>query len=232
MLNPPSHALCPTPQARTTSDIEARVDKDGGLRIERFRPGREADEAKLTKIYEEGIPASERKPLTVLLGDPAARITVARMAEELVGFAVVRLGKSADILEYMAVGAGLRGAGVGARLYRAARCDRGRDVPLLIEVDSARGASPDRAIRIRRINFYRRLGARQIVGLTYVLPLPSPTGPPTMDLMVDGWPDAAVKRVTLLVWLQELYGEVYGQPRDDPRILAMLAPLGREGALA
>jgi GNAT superfamily N-acetyltransferase len=208
------------------------VEDDGALRFERFRPGGAADEANLAGIYEEGIPASERKPLAVLLSDPAARITVARMGDELVGFALVHLGKSADLLEYIAVRAGLRGAGVGARLYQAARGDRGREVPLLIEVDSARGASPDRAIRLRRIDFYRRLGARQVVGLSYVLPLPSPTGPPTMDLMVDSWPDAAVQRVTLRSWLQELYSEVYGQPRDDSRILAMLAPLGREAALA
>jgi hypothetical protein len=207
------------------------VNNDSAVRIERLRHGRR-DAAKLAAIYEEAIPASERKPLSALLSDPAARITVARMAREPVGFAVVRLGQRADLLEYMAVRAGLRGAGIGAQLYRAARSDRTHEVPLLIEVDSAREASSDRAIRKRRIDFYRRLGGRQIVGLAYVLPLPSPTGPPAMDLMVDDWPSATVERATLRGWLQELYGGVYGQPIDDARILAMLAPLGGEAVLA
>jgi GNAT superfamily N-acetyltransferase len=212
--------------------LHARVDEDSTVQIERLRSGRGRDKTKLAAIYEEAIPASERKPLAALLSDPAARITVARRAREPVGFAIVRLGKRADLLEYMAVRAGLRGAGIGAQLYRAARGDRAHDIPLLIEVDSTREASPDRAIRKRRIDFYRRLGGRQIIGLAYVLPLPSPTGPPAMDLLVDDWPDATVKRATLHAWLQELYGGVYGQPTDDERILAMLAPLGSEAVLA
>jgi hypothetical protein len=128
----------------------------------------------------------------------------------------------------MAVRTGLRDAGIGSKLYRAARDERGRSFPLLIEVDSPQQASSDRAVRIRRVNFYRRLGARRIVGLAYLLPLPSPTGPPAMELMVDDWVGAAVERATLRGWLQELYSEVYGQPSDDARILAMLAPLGGE----
>jgi GNAT superfamily N-acetyltransferase len=207
------------------------VDKDSAVQFARLAPDGH-DEAALAAIYEEAIPASERKPLAVLLSDPAARITVARMDGDMVGFAIVRLGERADLLEYMAVRAGLRGAGIGARLYRAARSDRPREGPLLIEVDSAREASPDRTIRERRIDFYRRLGGRRIVGLAYVLPLPSPSGPPAMDLMVDGWPGATVGRATLQAWLQELYGGVYGQPTDDARILAMLAPLGSEAVLA
>lgn len=200
------------------------------LEISRFQSDPEAVAA-LARIYEEAIPASERKPLARILADPAARITTAWLDGELAGFAIVRSGPGVDLLEYMATRTNLRGSGIGAQLYTAARSDRGRVAPLLIEVDTEREEGADREVRLRRKGFYRRLGARQVYGLDYILPMATAGTPPRMDLLVDACAEAHVPRATIEAWLRELYGDVYGQARDDPRIAMMLSPLAREVAL-
>ena len=48
---------------------------------------------------------------------------------------------------------------------------QGAALPVLFEVDSDREASSDRAVRTRRIRFYRRLGCVKIAGLRYLMPL-------------------------------------------------------------
>lgn len=191
-----------------------------------FVDGDRSDVEALTRIYEDAIPASERKPLSTLLADPACRFTFARGRSGLSGFAIVREGASADLLEYIAVAALERGRGIGAELYGAARdLTDTPGKPLLIEVDSDRETASDLETRARRKDFYRRLGGREIQGLAYLLPLNTAGPPPAMDLMIDRWPNNSVSRAVLMNWLTELYSDAYGQSRDDPRILRMVAAL-------
>jgi hypothetical protein len=136
----------------------------------------------------------------------------------------VRAGAAADLLEYMAVASAARGAGLGADLYLAARAAGGAR-PRLIEVDSDREPAPDAAMRSRRKAFYRRLGGREVQGLDYVLPLSAAGAPPRMDLMVDRWAGASVRRAVLQGWLRDIYSNAYGQRPDDPRIIAMVRDL-------
>ena len=82
---------------------------------------------------------------------------------------------------------------------------------------------PDRAVRARRIAFYRRLGCRRVDGLAFILPLPSPGPALLLDLMVAGFAAAEVPHALLRRWLTEIYTGVYGCGADDPRIEAMLA---------
>jgi len=180
----------------------------------------------LARIYETAIPAAERKPLAALLSDRACQVIVGRAGGRVVGFAIVRTGAAADLLEYMAVASAARGAGLGTDLYLAARAlAAGGARPLLIEVDSDREPAPDAAMRSRRKAFYRRLGGREVQGLDYVLPLSAGGAPPRMDLMVDRWAGASVPRAVLQGWLRDIYSNAYGQRPDDPRIIAMVRDL-------
>jgi hypothetical protein len=123
----------------------------------------------------------------------------------------------------MAVRGDQRGSGLGARLYVAARDGaEAAHRPLLIEVDSEREASPDRDLRLRRKQFYRRLGARQLQGLAFDLPLETGHAPPALDLLIDRWSGDAIAKADLATWLNEVYTGVYGQADDDPRLAAML----------
>lgn len=184
-------------------------------------------------IYEEALPARERKTVAQLAHDltrPATRLLMLEDADAVIGFALVHVGAGFALLEYMAIRRDRRSAGLGARLFAEATALAG-DAPLLIEVDSPRErAARDLSIRLRRIDFYRRCGCRTVRGLDYVLPLPGEGAPPLMDLMAY---TAAPKLRTmdLARWLSAIYADVYAQPNDDPRIVAMLAPLGEVAEL-
>ena len=92
------------------------------------------------------------------------------------------------LLEYMAVAPDQRNHGLGAELFRQtveqAVTPDDRKLPVLLEVDSDREASSDRALRTRRERFYRRLGCLRIAGLRYLMPLGGEGAPPEMDLLV------------------------------------------------
>ena len=183
-------------------------------------------------IYEEAMPAQERKPRGMIERLPT-REDYRVLALEGEGGAVTAFsmilappGAHFALLEYMAVRAGLRGRGLGSMLYReglaALRAEGPRS--LLIEVDSERAATDDRDLRLARKRFYRRLGCRQAEGLNYLLPLWPNWTPPVMDLLID--PDPPTERLakaTLAAFLDGAFQGAYGRAPHDPRIAEMLA---------
>ena len=195
--------------------------------------------AAIYAIYASSISAREQKPraaLQAMVARDDYHVIVAQRSANIVGVSIVFLpvSESFALLEYMAVAAHERNAGIGAGLFAAsADLVHGRPAgdsrtALLLEVDSDRELTAnDLAARRRRIAFYRRLGCRAIVGLPYELPLPGPGKPPVMQLMVHlAEPPPAVPRAALRRWLQIIYERVYQSTADDPRIDAMLARVG------
>jgi GNAT superfamily N-acetyltransferase len=180
------------------------------------------------EIYKEALPARERKSaaaLRAMCSSPDYSLVLATRAETVVGFFIVYRGRTMALLEYMAVRNGLRGAGIGAALYGHARAVAGSVTPMLMEVDSDRELSADRAVRARRKEFYRRCGARLVEGLDYVLPLPGEGAPARMDLLVDGAVGDTVAKELVASWLREIYQRVYACTADDARLLAMIGSL-------
>lgn len=185
--------------------------------------------ADLVRIYSEAHPASEIKSvdaLAAMIERPEYLFLAAVEADAAIGFAiaVALAGTDATLLEYMAVDAAHRGRGVGQRLFRAIAEMPGRF--LVVEVDSDRFPSQDAQDRVRRKQFYRRLGCRQIEGLTYRMPRVSTAEPPLMDMLVQrGELPDSIDKAQLRVWLEACYAQVYQQALPDERIEAMLADL-------
>ena len=184
--------------------------------------------------YAAAIEPSEQKPPELLrrhVGDDRYSFLVAEIDGEVVGFAAVFVPSSRDfwLLEYLAVDASRRSAGLGAILFDAAVA-RARDiVPVtfgLLEVDAADAIVGEGNDIPRRLLFYARKRCRKIEGLRYLLPLLLRGTPPTMQLLVHGRPDqSSIVRSTLHDWLVTLYVEVDHQPDDDPGLARMTAHL-------
>ncbi len=142
-----------------------------------------------------------------------------------VSFAILHLSTTEPIalLEYMATDASRRNEGLGAHTFREVTKFIDQRA-MLVESDSDREANAeDLAIRVRRKNFYQRLGCRQIEKLHYILPLPGEGDPPLMDLLIfDPEGRDKIDGMTTRRWLTSIYMEVYGQRNDDPRIAAMI----------
>lgn len=176
----------------------------------------------LLAIYEQAIPAGERKPeaaVRAMARSPDHVVEVATDASGVAGFSLLYVGRGLSLLEYLAVDPERRGSGVGAALFRRAANVAS---PILLEVESDREDTPDQALRSRRIAFYRRLGCRRIDGVSFDLPLPSVGPAPLLDILVARYDGAAVSRSLVRRWLTEMYVGVYGRSPDDPRIIAMV----------
>jgi GNAT superfamily N-acetyltransferase len=189
----------------------------------------------LFAIYASSIAASEQKPeawLRAMVAAPEYRVWISQDAGHVLGFSILFVppGGGFALLEYMAVAPGRRGHGFGAKLFQKtverAVTPEGGTLPVLLEVDSDVEASSDRALRTRRLHFYRRLGCKEIAGLRYLMPLQVAGPAPEMVLMI--YRDAhemPVPRRDLERWLMTIYRDVYHVPPDDPRVAKMLAPL-------
>lgn len=188
--------------------------------------------AALLRIYTEAIPASERKSpaqLATMLAQPRYSFLVAedRNAEDLiVGFSIaVTLDRTAAaLLEYMAVARSHRGRGIGAHLFRSTAAQPALAAhALLIEIESTRVAAPDHLARIRRQQFYRRLGARTLAGVRYRMPQLSAAPPPEMELLLHHPnPGSSIDASQVLQWIERIYAQVYSAPADPAHLRAML----------
>jgi GNAT superfamily N-acetyltransferase len=186
----------------------------------------------LFAIYAASITPREQKPkdwLRAMVLAPEYRVWVAQDAGQVLGFSILFTppAKGFALLEYMAVVSDRRGQGFGAELFRRvvakAVTPQGAKLPVLLEVDSDREASSDRAVRTRRLRFYRRLGCMKVADLRYLMPLPGVGSAPEMDLMIyRAAPATQLARGDLERWLQTIYQDVYHVSPDDPRIAQML----------
>jgi GNAT superfamily N-acetyltransferase len=207
----------------------------GPVEFEQLRSGDEETFRQVLAIYAASITPREQKSedwIRAMVAAPEYRVWVANAAGRVLGFSLLfsSQAESFALLEYMAVAADQRGQGLGAELFRRsvaqAVTPERAELPVLLEIDSDREASSDRAVRTRRERFYRRLGCVKIAGLRYLMPLPGVGPVPEMDLMVcRAQPPQGLARGDLKRWLQVIYRDVYRCPPDDPRILQMLLPL-------
>ena len=184
------------------------------------------------RIYSESIQPREQKPrhlISRLIGSGDYRVLLQKQGGEVVGFGIVFAPQTEAfrLLEYMAVDAGHRNSGFGQRLFQRVVQEsvsiRGEPLPLLVEVDSDREASTDRAMRKRRLQFYRRLGCLRVEGRPYTPPSPGEGPLPEMDLLVHlpaGFP--GLRKAQLRHWLGIIYECVYDCRRDDDRIAQMM----------
>ena len=185
----------------------------------------------LHTIYVDVFPLSERKPrdrLLAMLNTAAYVFIVGEAGGDVLCFAITRIleGAGAALLEYMGVRRDLQGKGLGGRTFRGVVGHPSlAGMTLLLEVEDERGLDPS-GDEARRKAFYRDLGCREVAGLAYVMPTVADGAPPPMNILTHGAASGApVARATLTGWLQAIYAQVYGRPRTDPAIAAMVSPL-------
>lgn len=205
------------------------------LTVRRLHSSAEPEFDALVRIYTEAHPASERKSFSVLrrmIECPEYFFLIMTAGASVAAFSIsVRFRNSdAALLEYFAVAAENRNRGIGRLLFRhTAECEAIAKRYLLVEVDSHNYPCSDYEDRLRRKNFYRRLGCREIEGLSYIMPRVSVAAPPPMDMLIfsEDLP-SSIARSRLRSWLQDCYSQVYQVPVDDRRIDLMLEHLPEE----
>ena len=203
-----------------------------GFTVRRLLSSFEPEFEGLLRIYFEAHPEGELKPASALarmVERPEYFFLVLMRGAAVAGFSISICfrGSDAALLEYMAVAAEQRNLGLGGLLFKETiECGAIAQRFLLVEVDSDKAASGNRADLVRRKNFYRKLGCREIEGLVYIMPRVSSALPPPLDMLVykSALPQA-IDKIRIRAWLEDCYSQVYQAPPDDRRIGLMLEPL-------
>jgi GNAT superfamily N-acetyltransferase len=214
------------------------VDKPGTLSLVEVTDARSGLFEAAMAIYEAEIPKAEQKTRAQILASlahPEVHFWAYLRGGDVIGVSIAYAPRAEGVmlLEYLAIAARAQGGGIGSRLFtasfEASRIDPG--TLLLIEVDSEDGDvdAAERAVRLKRKQFYRRLGCREVAGFDYILPLEHYGPAPKMNLLVLGMEEDRLETARLQQAVRALYQNVYGCAPDDPRLAAMFA--GLEGSL-
>ncbi len=191
----------------------------------------------LQAIYETSFPPSQREPFSDVLSDVVAGVrdlTVAWLDGEAVGL-VVALDLSAleaCYLEYMAVTPELRSRGIGGRLLEhivARLKGEGCAEGVIFEVESVQhGPTAEAGMRQRRMDFYRRHGAR-VVECAPDYRGPNLAGPGEVHFTIMWIPlageGAAPSGERLRTLIRAMLTEGYGLTDDHPLVQAVLGSL-------
>jgi GNAT superfamily N-acetyltransferase len=177
------------------------------------------------KVLRESIPSNEQlgdQRLMELLARDDYRLYALLWNGNVAATAILYLPAGRDFvwLDYMAVREDLRNRGLGSALFREVTNTASRERLaasfLLFEVDDDRSVgNAARSINRRRVEFYRRLGAKLIVNAEYVFPSSSGAGVP-MRLMVFGLrPEIQLSRDSVAAAVENVFCEVHGRDKDD-----------------
>lgn len=181
-------------------------------------------------IYALSFPLSEQKSKEALLAMLTSNhytIFIAYETTQCVGFCIIFHPLHLDfyLLEYMATRQEIRGKGIGSILLtqsiQALYQTHGQK-PLLIEIDSPEVDSDDPEIRVKREQFYRKIGCLKLDPFDYILGLKSTLTAPPMELLVYHPSLRSIPKETLQIWLENIYTLVYNCEKEDERIAQML----------
>lgn len=173
------------------------------------------------EIYTASFPANERHSVDVIrerLARGRYIFVVGKEREEIVFFALLwpLMGSEFVVLDYMATRSDRIGRGIGsALLNKITAMPELAGKHLVMEVERP-VAGKNQGQAVKRLEFYRRQGAKELTGVRYFMPGLA-GGPPTeMILMVlppydEGKIDAAKVRRMIL----QIYQELYNREAED-----------------
>ncbi len=182
------------------------------------------------EIYLQSFPANERQSAETIKGrlDKGLYILYAACERDEV-LAMLLLypleGAAFMVIDYLAVNDQHRKKGVGGWLMRevmaTAKLEYDSKYLVLESEDPAYGGN--KIERVARVNFYKKLGARIMEGVYYILPAMAGEMPTEMVLMLlpgyegDSLPGAMVKNM-----IEQMYLQLYGRGKDDELLLSFL----------
>jgi len=180
------------------------------------------------EIYDASFPRNERHPRTVIeerLDRKLYRLFIGQRDGQTVLMALFYPLKGSQfvLFDYMAVAEGHRGKGLGTQFLRGlSRTIRLGKRHLILEVEDPRFGD-NKEQRRRRVELYRRQGAKMLKGVRYIMP--PLFGPTPTDMVLFIWPGpkegkipgSAVKKVIL-----QIYKELYGRDGRDPLLNSFL----------
>ncbi|OAB56185.1 hypothetical protein AY599_04100 [Leptolyngbya valderiana BDU 20041] len=188
---------------------------------------RSDDCARALDIYEAAFPARERVGRDKVL-DRIARgvyeLWLGKDGDRVVFMTILYTLKDSDLvlLGYIATDAAYRNRGIGSAFLKdVLKHLRSRDRYLLIEAERP---NDEDTFSTRRLEFYRRLGAKFLENVRYILPPLAGDTPTEMLLAIaPGYRTETLPQDRVRHLLTQLYIEAYDRSADDPLLQLCLA---------
>jgi ribosomal protein S18 acetylase RimI-like enzyme len=190
---------------------------------------------KAMEIYLHAFPANERQAVETI----EARVnnglyllyTACANNEVLAMMLLYPLGHTEFIvIDYLAVNSGHRKKGIGAWLLREAMADvkhRYEDKIAVLEAEDPEYGD-NREERLARVNFYKKLGARTMEGVHYMLPPLAGDIPTEMVLMLlPGYNDDSVRGIKIKNLIVQMYRQLYGREVHDELLRTFIEQVPR-----
>ena len=211
-----------------------------GVRSERKSPQRASFRPELgqrvfksaVEIYEASFPKNERQPTNVIVERILSRkeiLYLGRVKGEVVLAALVFPLEGTDflLLDYVAVKKQHRGRGIG-RQFLSFLLDllKHSSKRFVFELeDPALGRNKSQ--RRRRISLYREFGAKQLAGVSYILPKLSGSRTTKMVMMIMPCREETTLSGELVrTLLTTIYRDVYNLDSGDPLVKSTLSTVG------
>ena len=171
------------------------------------------------RIYEESFPSNERQSIYTIkkrIQGDLYKMFIGRLKDKVVFMALLYPLKNTDfiLLDYMATDENFINKSIGTDLIKNIL---GKITPkyLILEVENPNYGN-NKEQRERRIKFYRRLGAKEMKNVRYILPPLSGNTPTEMILMVlPNYGEGKIDGHTVKKFIIQLYKELYSRNEND-----------------
>ena len=184
------------------------------------------------EIYAEAFPANERHPAPLIaerVRDGLSKLYVASSDGEIIFIALLWPLKTTEflLLDYMATKATHRGKGIAsAFLTELGKKLSNSGQYLVMEVEDPKVGDRQNE-KEKRVTFYKRLGAKVLEGVRYLLPPLDGTIPTEMILMM--FPEHSGKEIggpLIKSVIFQIYRELYNRQEDDALLGTFVHDIG------
>jgi GNAT superfamily N-acetyltransferase len=187
-----------------------------------------ANFTKAIAIYEDSLPATERQTANTIKERVASRkerLFIGLLYNEVVMMALVWPLKDTEfvLFDYMAVKKECRNLGIGAAFVRNILQITGMaDKTFVLEIEAPEEGD-DLAMRKRRIEFYRRNGAKTLKNIQYLLPPLQGDLPTQMTIMVISQKSQTFLNGNVVKALfRQIYRDLYSRDETDPLLVSFV----------
>jgi GNAT superfamily N-acetyltransferase len=189
------------------------------VKFSEIREASHKDFKEAIKIYEESFPSNERQSTDTIkkrIEKNLYKMLIGRSKDKVVFMTLLYPLKNTDfiLLDYMVTDEIFRNKGVGTKFIKNI-LKKISSKYLILEVENPRYGN-NKEQRERRVNFYKRLGAKEMKDVRYILPPLSGNIPTEMILMVlpeygRGKMDSSLVKKLII----QMYKELYDRNEND-----------------
>ena len=182
------------------------------------------------RIYETSFPSNERQSKNTIekrIQENLYRMFIGHLKDRIVFMALLYPLKNTDfvLLDYMVTHESFRGKGIGAKFIKKI-LKKIKPKHLIFEVENPKYGN-NKEQRERRVKFYKRVGAKEMKNVGYILPPLSGNTPTEMILMIlPSYDDGRMDGQLVRKLVAQIYKELYNRDKGDRLLNSFINEIG------